>query len=225
MPCSDPTSNNLKKQGRRSLFPCFFVHMPAITAMMLCQLCCGQRAQWVRRRAGCRAGRDRIHGGHRHRRHGRIRLYHRPCHWRQAAACGSGLQGAASHRPDDRQPVEDGTQRQAGQTSDSSRSMGTGPTKLSTVITAPVRAFCGMLLIIDTGSHVAPAFRAPWTMRSGAPGSVQPAVRAQQARKIGVVHQGGPRSALGEGKRPASWPHRRCGRACHALPEQLERSR
>ena len=34
------------------VFPCFFVHMPAITAMMLCQLLLRAAGTVVRRRAG-----------------------------------------------------------------------------------------------------------------------------------------------------------------------------
>ena len=53
MPCWTRTSNNTEKARRddRS-FLAFFVHMPAITAMMLCQLLLRAAGTVVRRRAG-----------------------------------------------------------------------------------------------------------------------------------------------------------------------------
>lgn len=82
---------------------------------------------------GCRAGRDRIHGGHRHRRmkeHGCITG--QPLGGK-AGCLRVGLQGAALGTGQMiRQPVEDGTQRQAGQNiPDSSRSSGHRPLQSS----------------------------------------------------------------------------------------------
>ena len=190
------------------VFPCFFVHMPAITAMMLCQLLLRAAGTVVRRRAGAEPEETVFMAVI-----GTDGWKNTAVHGDGAAVLRVGLQGAALGTGQMiRQPVEDGTQRQAGQNILTPVGpAGTGPYK---ALHGNNGTGAGVLrdaaLIIDTGALAKLGGDA-----LGA-GQIQPVFPAVGA-EIGLVDQ-----AVGAGREAAHQLAIGVVAQLPALAEQLE---